>query len=592
MQHYEKKKRACVVPVCKDERFDLVHKLPMNAERAEEWILRLDIPDLLKHSVDELRKRIFVCCRHFRKQDYKNVESRCLNKTAVPSINLKLLDNFNVIDPSVMVQSKPEVEEVQQTMQSLVQRVLPPVQKARARQESSSPVKVLNMDRKRTKADELEKILEASYSVESPPPKAAKGDKQNHYFILPCAEEQPRAKVTRKVDDRVTEVLKMYVNLPEVEVVEAQPDPNESPSLIMSSECLSVPSRNLKLNYFWLRDHCRCLECYNHETKQRRFSVLTLAPDVRAKSCQFSDESLDVSWSDGHESQYTWDFIEEHSYELKSRESGRILWDAATIAKSDYARVSLGDFMSDDDVARSVVESLVCFGVAFVDKVPPNISCTELAIKRLFPVHKTFFGEMWSFQSGVMKESDTAYTHEALGAHTDNTYFCDPAGLQVLHCTEFEGDGGESLLVDGFKVARDVKRKHPEVYERLCSTEIPFEYIDETYHHAYTAPVIKKDKINDAVEQIRFNLYDRAPMNTLPYEKIQQFYDDIRTMALEVASKRNEWWFKLTPGTVMIFDNWRLLHGRASLTGKRSMCGCYISRTDFMSVARTMKLVE
>uniref|UniRef100_A0A1B0CUK0 Trimethyllysine dioxygenase, mitochondrial n=1 Tax=Lutzomyia longipalpis TaxID=7200 RepID=A0A1B0CUK0_LUTLO len=588
MQATERKKRACVVPVCKDERFDLVHKLPMNQERAEEWVTNLDIPELATHSIEDLRKRIFVCSRHFRRQDYKNIESRCLNKTAVPSINLKALDNFNVIDPKVMVKSYPEAEaeivappvppKLPPRVQRNLTRVVRPVKLREA-----ALVKTL---KKRRFTEEVEEILDSHFSMNINIPKVPKTDGHvvptNHYFI------QSREKSQRSGKEE--ELLEIYVNLPAE--VQVQKSLVEAPQLVMSSEFIEVPSRSLKLNYFWLRDHCRCSECYNHRTNQRSFSFLSLPPDVKAKSCQFSDDFLAISWNDGHESQYSWDFLTSHASHLKQSVTKRILWDAEKISQSAFARVSLGDLMADEEAARSVVESLVCYGVAFVDKVPANVSCTELAIKRLFPIHKTFFGEMWTFQSGVMKESDTAYTHEALGAHTDNTYFCDPAGLQVLHCTEFEGDGGESLLVDGYRVASEVKKKHPEVYARLCSTAIPFEYKDDTHHHAYTAPLIKEDKVTGSVEQIRFNLYDRAPLDTLPYDEIQQFYSDLRVMAAEVASEGNEWWFKLSPGTVMIFDNWRLLHGRAALTGKRSMCGCYVARTDFLSVARKMKLVD
>ncbi|GAB0095588.1 gamma-butyrobetaine dioxygenase [Sergentomyia squamirostris] len=588
----EKKKRACCVPVCKGERFDLVHKLPMNTERAEIWIESLDVPELKKHSVESLRKRIFVCCRHFRKQDYKNAESRCLNKTAVPSINLKDLENENVIDPKVLIRDLPPPEEELLVVSSNI----PTVQRSRVKSDTVSRITQKTIPKKRNE----EIIAEVHDLTETPVipsySKKKKTDSQtsyssnstNYIYILAKSTEKP--KVLQEVtEEPKNDCLEVYINM--ADFIEEQ-HLIESPELTMTSDHISVPSRNLKLNNFWLRDHCRCSECYNHGTRQRRYSILHLDPNVRTNNCQFTDDELIVSWNDGHESQYSWDFLESNSFDLRPRQCEKIIWDAETIASSDFAKVSLGDLMSDDDVARSVVESLVKYGVAFVNKVPPNLSCTELAIKRLFPIQKTFFGEMWSFQSGVMKESDTAYTHEALGAHTDNTYFSDPAGLQVLHCTEFEGDGGESLLVDGFKVAQEIKSKYPEVYKRLCTTVIPFEYIDETHHHSYQAPLIKEDKINQCVEQIRFNLYDRSPMNTISVDKIPQFYDDLRTMATEVASESNEWWFKLTPGTVVIFDNWRLLHGRAELTGKRVMCGCYVSRTDFMSVARKMNFIQ
>lgn len=84
----ERKLRRCVMPSCRDERFDLVHKFPMDNERAEEWCRIINVPELTNLTMDQLRKRYFVCSKHFRKEDYKNCESRSLNKTAYPSLFL------------------------------------------------------------------------------------------------------------------------------------------------------------------------------------------------------------------------------------------------------------------------------------------------------------------------------------------------------------------------------------------------------------------------------------------------------------------------------------------------------------------------
>ena len=90
IQQKERKTRFCIMPKCKGERFDLVHKFPMDNERAEQWRSIIDLPELYQYSIEQLRKRSFICSRHFRLQDYKNRESRSLNKTAMPSLNLSL----------------------------------------------------------------------------------------------------------------------------------------------------------------------------------------------------------------------------------------------------------------------------------------------------------------------------------------------------------------------------------------------------------------------------------------------------------------------------------------------------------------------
>lgn len=249
------------------------------------------------------------------------------------------------------------------------------------------------------------------------------------------------------------------------------------------------------------------------------------------------------------------------------------------------------EYLTDEKVSRSVVQSLVDYGMAFVEKVPANATFTEIVIKHLFAVHRTHFGEIWTFSDGDSGHLDTAYTTEALPAHTDNTYFNDASGLQVLHCIEYAAQGGLSLLVDGFRVLEELKAKQPEVYERLKKYQVPAENKDKTGHHSHIEPMIIEDPIDGQLQQIRYNIADRAVMNSLPQTEMRQFYGDLQVLAKEVENPKNEWWFPLKPGTVMFFNNWRLLHGRSQFEGKRVMCGGYVSRTEFMSRARMMGIV-
>lgn len=70
---------------------------------------------------------------------------------------------------------------------------------------------------------------------------------------------------------------------------------------------------------------------------------------------------------------------------------------------------------------------------------------------------------------------DTAYTAEALDAHTDTTYFRDPVGYQMFHLlSHTDGDGGKSLLVDGLHCAAILAQEDFEAFRALCSTYVHF----------------------------------------------------------------------------------------------------------------------
>lgn len=161
-----------------------------------------------------------------------------------------------------------------------------------------------------------------------------------------------------------------------------------------------------------------------------------------------------------------------------------------------------------------------------------------------------------------------------------------------MHCISKQCTGGENFLIDGFQIAEKIKTEFPDTYERLTRTIVPAEYIEKDCHHKYCAPIINLDPITNEVVQIRFNLYDRAPLNTLPRNQIRQFYKDLKILTSEFENPENRICFKLEPGTVLIFDNWRVLHGRHAYDGKRTMTGCYVQRSEYMSVLRVSGFIK
>lgn len=273
----------------------------------------------------------------------------------------------------------------------------------------------------------------------------------------------------------------------------------------------------------------------------------------------------------------------------------RTPWNRSVILQNErHTRVTLTELVQTNEKAiHKLVSSLIRYGIAFVDEVPANTTMTEMAIRRVFPPMKTFFGEMYTFSDQMLDHADTAYTKEYLGSHTDNTYFCDAAGLQALHCIRHENViGGENFFVDGLHAALELKRRNPHAFEVLSRVYVPAEYIEEGQYHKHSAPMIRTDPITGEIIQLRLNVYDRAAFDTIPQEDMQEFYACFREYLKVVEDMENRWEFKLVPGTIVIFDNWRVYHGRKGYSGLRTMTGCYVQRTDFMSKARVLGIID
>lgn len=120
------------------------------------------------------------------------------------------------------------------------------------------------------------------------------------------------------------------------------------------------------------------------------------------------------------------------------------------------------------------------YGFVFVDGTPFDDAVhTKKLLERIGPIRETHYGGFYDFVPDMAK-ADTAYTNIALPAHTDTTYFTDPAGLQAFHMlshTAVEGaqpTGGQSLLVDGYHAAQILEKEDERAFKLLCRYRVPW----------------------------------------------------------------------------------------------------------------------
>lgn len=116
---------------------------------------------------------------------------------------------------------------------------------------------------------------------------------------------------------------------------------------------------------------------------------------------------------DDHESFYDVEFLLKNQPNEIAETKKICLWtkESLSVPLQSDCRVSMRDYMTDVEVSKKVLESLHMYGVAFIDGVQPTQQNTEFVIRQLFPIHKTLFGEMWTFSDANKEHSDTAYTN-------------------------------------------------------------------------------------------------------------------------------------------------------------------------------------
>lgn len=217
---------------------------------------------------------------------------------------------------------------------------------------------------------------------------------------------------------------------------------------------------------------------------------------------------------------------------------------------------------------------------------------TKRLLERIAFIRETHYGGFYDFTPDLSM-ADTAYTNIALPAHTDTTYFTDPAGLQSFHLLSHtpapdaapgttsdtqDPQGGKSLLVDGFAAANDLKRHHPLAYNILSKVRLPWHASGNkgiTIAPDKRYPVLELNQDTGELHRVRWNNDDRGVVPWDDEYSPEQWYEAARKWDAVLRSHKFECWIQLEPGRVLIFDNWRVLHGRSAFTGIRRICGAY-----------------
>ncbi|TVY82095.1 Trimethyllysine dioxygenase [Lachnellula suecica] len=355
---------------------------------------------------------------------------------------------------------------------------------------------------------------------------------------------------------------------------------------------------------FWLRDNCRCSQCVNPDTMQRALETFSIPQNILPSEVVTEDAGLSIKWgNDSHASLYPWDWIMKHRTQfspLLDKENvpiqkddpdpRHVYWGAEI--EAEPPSVQYDEIMADDNGVGAWTDKIRKYGFCYVDGCPVDPKKTEELLERISFVRVTHYGGFYDFTSDLTMK-DTAYTTLALPAHTDNTYFTDPAGLQMFHLlSHTDGEGGASLLVDGFHAASVLKAECHHSHTALSRTPITWHASGNegiTITPAKKFPVFNygdaKDGDEPRLQQVRWNNDDRGVVALRENGGMgaEKWYNAARKWDETLRRKDMQYWAQLKPGRPLIFDNWRVLHGRSVFTGKRRMCGGYINHDDYIS---------
>ena len=334
----------------------------------------------------------------------------------------------------------------------------------------------------------------------------------------------------------------------------------------------------------WLRDHSQEAGDYHAAGRQRLID--TSAIDGSLADVSVDGDVLKLVWSDGATVSYSSTYLAALGLPdevYPTRTFAPIPWDRSSV-KSRVAPVPYTEYIDDDEAATSVLRALGTDGFALVEAVPLDRDGTRAVFERIGYVRKTLFGELWNLRSDG-EYDDTGSTPLDISPHTDGTYSNDAPGFLGLHCLNQAEEGGGNTLVDGFNLAELLKASDPAAFATLSTVDIPGQYIGDGGYLVARRPLFRME--GDECVQVSFNNHDRAPF-WLPSDDMAELYRSLAAFEELLHDPDNQFELLLPSGTMLIFDNWRCLHGRRAFSGNRHLIGGYLNREDYESALRLL----
>ncbi|MEY3868649.1 MAG: TauD/TfdA family dioxygenase [Microcoleaceae cyanobacterium] len=338
-----------------------------------------------------------------------------------------------------------------------------------------------------------------------------------------------------------------------------------------------------RYHYIWLRDNCLCPKCYYPTSWQKKHDIseyMANNPSPKPLNVELTDEKLLVDWDENpsHRSIFPLDWLMSHAYdgnqEVKPTRE-RILWDKAWLDAHLPAWV---DAKSEN--RQTWTNQLLTFGFTVIK----NFRLEDLNnfLSSIGPTYYLAKNGPYSTVKANPKATDLSLSAEGneLLPHTDITYISTPPLVQLLYCVENLATGGESVLVDGFRVARDFQQHHPKYFEILTQVPVKFEqfYPQWEYYVSHTTPIIELNR-EGLVTSIYFSHKNFG--SQLPFDQVEIFYEAYNTFFHYLKNPAYQYWFRLETGDCLLVENFRVLHGRKKFDPSSGMRHLEVAYTDW-----------
>ncbi len=353
-------------------------------------------------------------------------------------------------------------------------------------------------------------------------------------------------------------------------------------------ELVLPDGRPAYFNACWLRDNCAT--SFDRETRERTFDIFHLAQEPHPQSARIAGDMLEIEWAgEAHVSRYPLAWLAGYAQGARRADPAdlpRRAWYADHYA--GLARFRHADLIADPGAVAQWLRAVIVEGVAIVTDMPDSDAGLTDLVRLMGHVRPTFFGEYFDVTTHIAP-TNLAYTAKALELHTDTPAEDMAPGVQFLHCRSNSVSGGDNLFLDGVAVANDLRAQYPDDFRLLAETAVPFYCEHDTYDVRSRQRVIELDDHGEVsgvtISQHMADVFD------LPQHQLDAYYPAFCRFGRMLQDDKYVMRFRLGAGECIVFDNHRIVHGRAAYSatsGERYLRGCYADRGEMRSTYRAL----
>lgn len=351
----------------------------------------------------------------------------------------------------------------------------------------------------------------------------------------------------------------------------------------------------LRFHAIWLRDNAPDSETRDPGNGQRLITLAEIPADTKIDAVFPTSDTIEILFApEGKRITYPSKWLREHSYDHSGWPPAGWLpehvesWDNALSRALPTADFHMA--RSDRTILRDWLAAVRRYGFAHMSGGPIEPQAL-LEVAELFGyIRETNYGKWFEVRTEV-NPTNLAYTWLGLQAHTDNPYRDPVPTLQILYCLENSAEGGDSMVVDGFRAVERLREEDAQAFDLLSGHCARFEYAGSAgVRLTSRRPMIELAPDGELLG-VRFNNRSAAPITDVPFDDMQAYYAAYRRFGEIIDEPAMEVAFKLAPGECFIVDNTRVLHARRGYSGagSRWLQGCYADKDGLLSTLSSLE---